>query len=187
MMIPSAAYFGIDVLGVGSLDAREADSLGADWFGPPEESIVILNRPVHILVVRGHRVQRLGGVQFTVCECFLVWATTELADGTAGGLGRCDGAFYSICNIGRCSCSACEVERVSILEGDADFERLTCFACGSWASESTVGISMLQWYSAGETYPIARAIKLRVLIATILIHLWKMMNIAEWFRLALRE
>jgi hypothetical protein len=81
-------------------------------------------------------------VEFTVCESFVIWTTSELADRLAAAGGSCDGTFNAIRNVWGCRGSVCKVERFLVAEGDSNLERLACFGRGDRASESANSVSM---------------------------------------------
>jgi len=142
VVIIRGAHLGKEVLRIAVLLAGEGHRLRARGQSAPVDDVVGADGPVHVLLVRGHGLQRRQGVEFTVREGLAVRAAAELADGLAARLGRSDGAFYAIGGVGRCRCRLGQVEGLIVLEGDANLERLAGFRCGDWASESADGVSV---------------------------------------------
>jgi hypothetical protein len=142
VVIIRAAHLRKNRLLIPTLLARERHRLAPAGQGAPVNHIVGTNRPVHVLLVRRHRLQRLRGMGLAVRERFRFRAAADFAHGLLAGLGRRDGAGYAVGHVGGGGGGAGQVERVFALEGDADSERFAGYGCGDWAGESAVGKSV---------------------------------------------
>jgi hypothetical protein len=98
MVIKTGAHLSKNLLLISLLLARESNKLGVTaLFCCPLNHIISTNRPSYILLVGCNWFKWLRSVELAVCECLLLWATTEFADGS----GSFNGAFYAIGDVRR--------------------------------------------------------------------------------------